>query len=70
MNPSPTFLRWFERVYFVVSVLLWPVTTIISTAYALKLKIPALRDRRRQPLRDQAARGSKRARNPYRCSSW
>ena len=42
MTPGPTFLRWFERVYLVVSVILWPVTTIISTAYALKLKIPAL----------------------------
>jgi hypothetical protein len=42
MNPSPTFLRWFKRVYIAAVIVLWPVTTIISTAYALKLKIPAL----------------------------
>ena len=57
MNPSPTFLRWFGRAYVALSILLWPVTTIISTAYAIKLKIPALPDRRRPRLRDQAARG-------------
>ena len=40
--PSPALIRVLGYVYVAVSVLLWPLTTIISTAYALKLKIPAL----------------------------
>ena len=56
-EPEPHVPAWFGRVYVAVSILLWPVTTIISTAYALKLKIPALPDWRRPRLRDQAARG-------------
>lgn len=40
MNPSPTALRWFGRICFFLSFILWPLTTIVSTAIAIKLKIP------------------------------
>jgi hypothetical protein len=40
--PSPAVLRILGFVYCAVSALLWPLTTIISTAFALKLKIPKL----------------------------
>ena len=46
MNPSPAALRWLGRLYFAISVLLWPVTTIVSTAFALKQKIPRAAERR------------------------
>jgi hypothetical protein len=52
MNPNPTAVLWFGRIYFAVSVILWPLTTIISTALAIKLKIP--RPAERRPLRLQA----------------
>ena len=35
--------RLFKCVYFVFAVLFWPVTTLVSTAYALALKLPPLR---------------------------
>jgi hypothetical protein len=40
MNPNPTTVLWLGRLYFVLSVLLWPATTIISTAFAIKQKVP------------------------------
>lgn len=40
--PSPTALRALGHAYVVVSALLWPLTTLISTALALKLKVPPL----------------------------
>jgi hypothetical protein len=55
MNPSPTMVLWFGRIYFVVSVILWPLTTIISTALAIKLKIPRATERRPLRLQPQAA---------------
>jgi hypothetical protein len=58
--PPPTTLLVLGFGYGVVSILLWPLTTIISTAFALKLKVPALpalaRGRgRRQALRPRTA---------------
>jgi hypothetical protein len=44
--PSPAALRLLGYLYVAVSVLLWPLTTIISTFYALKLKLPPLPARR------------------------
>jgi hypothetical protein len=38
--PSPATLRVLGYAYVGVSVLLWPLTTLISTAFALKLKVP------------------------------
>ena len=46
MNPSPTAVLWLGRLYFALSVLLWPATTIISTAFAIKQKIPRPAERR------------------------
>jgi hypothetical protein len=43
----PATLRVLVHAYVVVFVLLWPVTTLISTAFALKLKIPRLPARQR-----------------------
>jgi hypothetical protein len=40
---SPALIRVLGYAYVAVSALLWPLTTIISTAYALKLKVPARR---------------------------
>jgi hypothetical protein len=57
MMPNPTVLRWFGRIYFAVSVMSWPLTTIISTALAIKLKIPRAVERRAAPLRGQPVNG-------------
>ena len=39
-------MLWLGRLYFALSVLLWPATTIISTAFAIKQKIPRPAERR------------------------
>lgn len=41
--PSNAAYRLFKCVYFLFAVLFWPVTTLVSTAYALALKLPPLR---------------------------
>ena len=51
MNLNATMMLWLGRLYFAVSALLWPVTTIISTAFAIKLKIPRPLNRRALRLR-------------------
>ncbi len=57
MNLSPAAVVWLGRIYLVVSVALWPVTTIISTVAAVSLKVPNLRRRRAVSLRRAAAQG-------------
>jgi hypothetical protein len=57
MNPSPTAVLWLGRIYFAVSVVLWPLTTIISTAFAIKLKIPRPAQRRPLPLQTRTTEG-------------
>ena len=37
-----TLLLWLARLYIAGAIVMWPLTTLISTAYALKLKIPPL----------------------------
>jgi hypothetical protein len=43
MDANRLFLRGLESAYIVLVVVTWPVTVIISTAFALKLKVPPLR---------------------------
>jgi hypothetical protein len=57
MNVNPTAVLWLGRIYLVISVALWPVTTIISTALAVSQKVPDLRPRRAAPPPRATARG-------------
>lgn len=57
MNLNPATVLWLGRLYFTASALLWPVTTIISTACAIKLKIPRPAQRRAPRLQAQATEG-------------
>lgn len=57
MTMTPATVQWLGRLYFALSVLLWPLTTIISTACAIKLKIPRPVQRRAPRLQAQATEG-------------
>jgi len=43
MDANRLLLRAMERAYVLLVIVTWPVTVIISTAFALKLKVPPLR---------------------------
>jgi hypothetical protein len=59
--PSNAAYRMFKCVYLLFAVLFWPVTTLVSTGYALALKLPPLRLR---ALRLPAIRSPIRPRTP------
>jgi hypothetical protein len=43
MGTNRLFLRGLEVAYIALVIVTWPVTVLISTAFALKLKVPPLR---------------------------